>query len=97
MVLIMQISHPVWTKATRENNAKYNSNRNISHTPLVKKRKFKPIVPNPLLFSFLLKKQNKHLQVHTVLAQFARQKGKDTLVFGSYHLYLMKANNTKMQ
>ncbi len=53
----------------------------IRHTLLVRKKKPKPIVPKPLLFSFLLKKQNKHMQVHTVLAQLARQKGKDALVF----------------
>jgi hypothetical protein len=81
MVLIMQKISPILKQSTRENNAKYNSNANIRHTLLVKKRKFKPIASKPLLFLFLLKKQNHHIQVHTVLAQFARQKGKDALVF----------------
>jgi hypothetical protein len=62
MVLIMQISHPIYTNTTKGNNAKYNSNANIRHKLLARMRKFKPIVSKPLIFSFLLMKQNQHIK-----------------------------------
>ena len=57
--------------------------------------KFEPIAPKPLLFSFLLKKQDKHTQVPRF---WRNSRGKKKRGFyGSYHPYLMKAITMNMQ
>ena len=53
--------------------------------------KFKPIAPKPLLFSFLLRNQNKRIQVLTILTQLSRQMVRMPQFFRSDHHYLMKA------
>ena len=52
---------------------KYNGIMSTRHKLSVSKNVFKPIAPKPLLFSFLLRNQNKRIQILTVLTQFARQ------------------------
>ena len=52
---------------------KYKGIMNTRHKLSVSKNEFKPIAPKPLLFSFLLRNQNKRIQILTVLTQFARQ------------------------
>ena len=71
---------------------KYKGIMNTRHKLSVSKNEFKPIEPKQLLISFLLMKQNHHIQIHTVLTQFARQMVRMPAVFFErYHPYLMKA------
>ncbi len=60
---------------------KYKGIINTRHKLSVSKNKFKPIAPKPLLFSFLLRNQNKRIQILTVLTQFARQMVRMPAVF----------------
>ncbi len=60
-----------------------------------KRGKFEPIAPKPLLFSFLLKKQDKHTQAPRFWRNSRGKKKRGFYV--SYHRYLMKAITMNMQ